>query len=108
MGELRPPTFTTLSSVLYRQGKDTARRKLHKWAVKKGVWQNPHPRPEHFDWELAQRWKATPFYDDHSSLHFLKRVSPHWERLRKEGEELSKRGVARFIVFQLVSSYLFS
>lgn len=85
-------SVTTLSHILTMRGKHKERKKLHKWAVKKGLWKDPRQRPENFNEEFARAFDAEPWWDDHASEPLLATVQKRWKELQKEAEHLLGSG----------------
>lgn len=91
-------SVTTLSSILNLRGKHKERKKLHRWAVKKGLWKDAWQRPERFDPDFASSFDARPWVDVEDivqSAPWMTTARGRWMELRKEAEQLLGSGALR-------------
>lgn len=89
-------SVTTLSSILNLRGKHKERKKLHKWAVKKGLWKDHRQRPERFDAEFAGTFDAKPWRDvEDFMIPWLAKVQDQWKAMRKEVDQLLGSGALK-------------
>jgi len=91
-------SVTTLSSILNLRGRHKERKKLHKWAVKKGLWKDPWQRPERFDTDFARTFDARPWLnveDIVQSAPWMAAAREKWRDLRIEADQLLGSGALR-------------